>query len=263
MNINKSAKVYIKCPSRLNKEQCAQFKKRKSFIKRSKSYIYRFYKYFERKRLHRELAKRLHKLSIDKTNNTLKTLRLSKLIGINISKSDLVKLERLSVLPVKKLRDIASLRNINTGLSKSDILYALIRSEALINEEKYLINSDNELKNKVILARVMYQKVSPYLTKEQRIAYRKRLYEIENTQNIDRKLKSKLLKESDSIIVSLKFDTRRMKSDYRDDNYANIDDIEYIFSDIDDYYTPILTSSMFNKGYERYHSEAMKHVVCL
>ena len=54
-----------------------------------------------------------------------------------------------------------------------------------------------------------------------------------------------------------------MKSDYRDDNYANIDDIEYIFSDIDDYYTPILTSSMFNKGYERYHSEAMKHVVCL
>ena len=118
-------------------------------------------------------------------------------MGKNISKSDLVKLERLSVLPVKKLRDIASLRNINTGLSKRDILYALIRSEPLINEEKYLIiiNSDNELKNKVILARVMYQKVSPYLTKEQRIAYRKRLYEIENTQNIGRKLKSKLLEE--------------------------------------------------------------------
>ena len=94
MNINKSAKVYIKCPSRLNKEQCIQFKKRKSFIKRSKSDIYCFYKYFERKRLHRELAKRVHKLSIDKTNNTLKKLRLSKLIGKNISKSDLVKLER-------------------------------------------------------------------------------------------------------------------------------------------------------------------------
>ena len=34
-----------------------------------------------------------------------------------------------------------------------------------------------------------------------------------------------------------------MKSDYRDDNYANIDDIEYVFSDIDDYYAPNLTSS--------------------
>ena len=44
-----------------------------------------------------------------------------------------------------------------------------------------------------------------------------------------------------------------MKSDYRDDNYANIDDIEYVFSDIDDYYAAILTSSMFNKGYQRYH----------
>ena len=44
-----------------------------------------------------------------------------------------------------------------------------------------------------------------------------------------------------------------MKSDYRDDNYANIDDIEYILGDIDDYYRPILTSSMFNKGYQRYH----------
>ena len=44
-----------------------------------------------------------------------------------------------------------------------------------------------------------------------------------------------------------------MKSDYRDDNYANIDDIEYILGDIDNYYAPMLTSSMFNKGYQRYH----------
>ena len=99
----------------------------------------------------------------------------------------------------------------------------------------------------------MYRKVSPYLTKEQRIAYRKRLYQIENTQNIGRKLKRKLLKELDRILVSLKFDIRHMKRDYRDDNYANIDDIEYVFSDIGDYYALILTSSMFNKGYQRYH----------
>ena len=43
-----------------------------------------------------------------------------------------------------------------------------------------------------------------------------------------------------------------MISDYRDGNYANIDDIEYIFGDIDQYYAPILTSSLFNKGYQRY-----------
>ena len=44
-----------------------------------------------------------------------------------------------------------------------------------------------------------------------------------------------------------------MKSDYRDDNYANINDIEYILGDISDYYRPVLTSSMFHKGYQRYH----------
>ena len=44
-----------------------------------------------------------------------------------------------------------------------------------------------------------------------------------------------------------------MISDYRDNNYANIDDIEYIFGDIDNYYQPILASSLFNNGYQRYY----------
>ena len=44
-----------------------------------------------------------------------------------------------------------------------------------------------------------------------------------------------------------------MVSDYRDNNYANIDDIEYVFADIDNYYQPILASSLFNNGYQRYH----------
>ena len=44
-----------------------------------------------------------------------------------------------------------------------------------------------------------------------------------------------------------------MISDYRDDNYANINDIDYIFCDIDCYYTPVLTSLLFDVGYPRYH----------
>ena len=52
---------------------------------------------------------------------------------------------------------------------------------------------------------------------------------------------------------TLKYTIKHAKNDYRDDNYANVDDIEYIFGDIDDYYKPILTKSMFDKGYQRYH----------
>ena len=44
-----------------------------------------------------------------------------------------------------------------------------------------------------------------------------------------------------------------MISDYRDDNYANIDNIEYMFGDIDNYYQPILFSTLFNNGYQRHH----------
>ena len=62
-----------------------------------------------------------------------------------------------------------------------------------------------------------------------------------------------MLKELDSISTNLKFAQRRMISDYRDENYANIEDIEYIFGNIDNYSAPILTSSPFDKGYQRFH----------
>ena len=69
---------------------------------------------------------------------------------------------------------------------------------------------------------------------------------------IDRSLKYKLLKELDSISSHLKFIQKNMISDYTDQNYTNIDDIEYMFGDIDNYYQPVLTSSLFNNGYQRY-----------
>ena len=79
------------------------------------------------------------------------------------------------------------------------------------------------------------------------------MYDIEKLTKINRSEKNKLLKEVNSICSDLKFERKKMISDYRDDNYANIDDIEYMFGDIDNYYQPILTRSLFNKGYQRYY----------
>ena len=95
--------------------------------------------------------------------------------------------------------------------------------------------------------------VSPYLNKRERGDIRKRLYDIGKTTKITRSLKIKLPKELNTISSDLKFVQKRMISDYRDENYANIEDIEYIFGDIDNSYAPLLTSSLFNKGYQRYH----------
>ena len=44
-----------------------------------------------------------------------------------------------------------------------------------------------------------------------------------------------------------------MISDYRDDNYANLQDIEYLFDELDDYYKPILVQGLYNNSYQRYY----------
>ena len=45
-------------------------------------------------------------------------------------------IRRLNACPIKNLQQIAKLRNINNNMSKSDIIYALIHSEPIINEKK-------------------------------------------------------------------------------------------------------------------------------
>ena len=95
--------------------------------------------------------------------------------------------------------------------------------------------------------------VSPYMNNKALKDIKKRLHPIKKLIKITRSEKNKLLKGLNSISVDLKFEGKKMISDYRDDNYANIDDLEYMFGDIDDYYKPILTRSLFNNGYQRYH----------
>ena len=95
--------------------------------------------------------------------------------------------------------------------------------------------------------------VSQYMSEKALKDIKKRLHAIKKLTEITRSEKNKLLKELNSVSTDLKFKRKNMISDYRDDNYANIDDIEYIFGDIDNYYQPILTSSLFNNSYQRYH----------
>ena len=195
----------------------------------------------------------IYKVKSKKTNNELKKLKLSKLINNNISERDLVNIRELNVLPIKTLRQIAKLRNINSSMSKSSIILALLRSEPVINERKYIINNVNEIHSKINDIRLQLFQVSPYMDKKEHSKIRKRLYDIKKITKINRSLKNKLLKELNSISIDLKFIYKNMISDYRDDNCANINDIEYIFGDIDDYYAPVLTSLLFDGGYQRYH----------
>ena len=181
--------------------------------------------------------------------NELEKLRLGKLVNNNISERDLVNIKELIAYPLKTLQQIAKLRNINSNMSKGDIIYALICSEPIIHEEKYLSVSNNEIHSKINDIWLQLLAVSPYINKKKCNSIRKRLYDIEKTTKIDISLKKRILKELNSISSDLRFLQKNMISDNRDDNYANIDDIEYIFGDIYNYYAPTLTSSLFNNGY--------------
>ena len=125
-------------------------------------------------------------------------------------------------------------------MSKKDIIYVLIRSEAANNEKKYISylnkDSNNDIHNEINKIRIQFFEISPYLNKKVLYDIRKRLYDIEKLTKINRTEKNKLLKELNIISTDLEFKQKNMISDYRDFNYANIDDIEYGFGDIDNYY---------------------------
>ena len=99
-------------------------------------------------------------------------------------------------------------------MSKSNIILALLRSEPIINEKKYLNVNNNEMHNKINDVRLQLFRVSSYINKKVLNNIRKRLYDIKNITKIDRLLKNRLLKELNSTSRNLKFVDQLMISDY-------------------------------------------------
>ena len=128
-----------------------------------------------RKKLNRRLKNKIYrnilKRKQNKINNELKKLRLHKLANIdNISEGDLVNIKKYKAYSLKTLQQIAKLRIINSNMSKKDTIYALIRSEPVINEEKYIsylnIDSNNDIDNKINEISIQLFEVSPYMNKK-------------------------------------------------------------------------------------------------
>ena len=122
---------------------------------------------------------------------------------------------------MKTLQQIAKLRNINSRMSRSSTILALLRSEPVINKRKYIIDNDNEKHSKINDIRLQLFQVSPYVNKKEYSKIRKRLHDIKKITKINRSLQNKLLKELNSISINLKIIYKNMISHYRDDNYAN------------------------------------------
>ena len=133
---------------------------------------------FFQKKINRELANYIRIKQQASINNELKKLRLAKLANNNISESDMISIRQLIALPVKTLRQIAKVRDISQNLSKSDTIYALICSEPIINEQKYIFDSNNEIRSKINKIRLQLFDLSPYINKKKNVVILEKDYMI-------------------------------------------------------------------------------------
>ena len=123
------------------------------------------------KTLKHEIYRNILKRKQNNINNELKKLKLHKLANIdNISERDLVNIKKYNTYPVKILRQMAKLRNIDSNMSKTNTIYTLIRSKPVINEEKYLSylndDSNNDIDNKINEINMQLFEVSSYMNKK-------------------------------------------------------------------------------------------------
>ena len=153
----------------------------KELRKRARQY-FKIYNSTVRNALKHEINDYLQNKKQKDINNELKTLKLSKLISNNISERDLVNIRELNVLPIKTLRQIAKLRNINSSTSKSFVILALLRSESVINERKYIIDNVNEIHSKINDIRLQLFQVSSY------VLIKKNIVKLEKDYMIQKKL---------------------------------------------------------------------------
>ena len=216
------------------------------------------YKSYHNKNLNKSIYNTIHKIKQRSIANELKMLRISNLIKKeNILQEDLEEIKKLKSLSRNTLIKLAQLRNIETtGLTKSDIIHNLLRSQKHHKETKYLdylqTNPVNEIKSKINEIRKYIIELGMTLDKADKDKIRKRLDEIDRKTSINRAEKTRLLNELSKIILDLEYKRKRIGSAYDSTDYYGLKDLEYTFGDLDDYYKPILAKESFNGNYQMY-----------
>ena len=179
----------------------------------------------------------------------------------NVTKSDLRVATRLinnkSLGDLQKLAKIRRIKNID-HMSKEDLIYTLLRSEKNISEDNYMkyinSNTDNEFHARINNVRLVASKLGNILTKEERNIIRKELCKLENKKRFTKTQKERVYAYLIGLARTLDNKEKYQYSDYHDQDYFGIKDIENMLNNIDDidYYKPILTKESFISNYQYY-----------
>ena len=143
-------------------------------------------------------------------------------------------------------------------MSKEDLIYTLLRSEKIILDDNYMKyinnNTDNELHARINSIRIAATKLSNILINEERNIIREELYRLENKKRFTRAQREKAYTYLIDLARTLDNKEKYQYSDYHDQDYLGIRDIENMLNNIDDidYYKPILTKESFVSNYQYY-----------
>ena len=143
-------------------------------------------------------------------------------------------------------------------MSKEDLIYTLLRSEKIILEDNYMKyinnNTDNELRARINSIRIAATKLGNILINEERNIIREELYRLENKKRFTRAQREKAYTYLIDLARTLDNKEKYQYSDYHDQDYLGIRDIENMLNNIDDidYYKPILTKESFIRNYQYY-----------
>ena len=137
-------------------------------------------------------------------------------------------------------------------MSKEDLIYTLLRPEKNILEDNYMKyinnNTDNELHARINNARVMASKLGNILTKEERNFIRKELYKLQkNKKRFTKTQRERAYVYLIELVNTLNNKEKHQYSNFNDQDYFRIKDIENLFDTIDlnEYYKSVLTKEVF------------------
>ena len=163
----------------------------------------------------------------------------------NLSQNELNQTIKIHDQSRGELERIAKMRRIKRydKMSKEELIISLLKSKRSI-AELFNNNLDND---KISDAKKIFNRLRDILPREYRKEIKKKLYETEHNENLSEQEKEEIDEYLTKLVRTLNKKEKHCHHYSNDPDYYGIRDIYYLFSDIDDYYEPILVKSPSKK----------------
>ena len=186
--------------------------------------------------------------------------RLKKIAKMqNLSQNELNQIAEMRDQSRDELERIAKIRRIKNyeEMSKEELIISLLKSKQSIAE---LFNNNNLYDNKISDIRRILNRLRDILPKRYRKEIKKKLYEIENNEDLSEAEKEENDEYLRKLVRILNNKEKYGLYDRDDFDYYGIRDIENLFDEVseEDYYKPILVKSSFKGNYKYYESRGDK-----